>query len=112
MTDEDKLIRQFLQESIPLPEDNGFSEQVMRRLPRRPISAVWVTLGEIAVLVAGGLFLLRNVDLMQVYCNLVMQMLQWMEYLQHIDLTLNPLYFVVILVLLTVWGGNRIKALT
>lgn len=112
MTDEDKLIRQFLRESISLPEDNGFSERVMRRLPRRPISMVWTTLGEIAVLVVGSLILLWNVDLTQVFCDLVMQTLQWIAYLRHIDFTFNPLYLAVVLVLLMVWGGNRIKALT
>ena len=112
MTDEDKLIRQFLQESIPLPEDNGFSEQVMRRLPRRPISMVWIALCEIAALVVGCFFLLHHVDLTLVFCNLVMHVLQWAEYLRHIDFTFNPLYLAAVLVLLMVWGGNRIKALT
>ena len=112
MTDEDKLIREFLQKSIPLPEDNGFSERVMHRLPHRPVSTAWITMCEVTALVTGCIFLLRDVDLTQVFCNLVMYVMQWTAYLQHIDFTFNPLYLAVVLVLLMVWGANRIKALT
>ena len=112
MTDEEKLIREFLQKSIPLPEDNGFSERVMSRLPRRPVNMTWTALCEVVALTVGCLFLLRHVDLTQVFCNLVMHVLQWTAYLRHIDFTFNPLYLVAALVLLMVWGGNRIKALT
>lgn len=112
MTDEDKLIREFLQKSIPLPEDNGFSEQVMHRLPHRPVNVVWITRCEIAALVVGCLVLLYHVDLTQVFCNLMMYVMQWTAYLRHTDFTFNPLYLVVALVLLMVWGGNKIKALT
>ena len=111
MTDEDKLIREFLQKNIPLPEDNGFSEQVMRCLPYRPINTRRIATCETVALVIGCLVLLRNVDLTQVFCNLVMHVMQWTAYLQHIDFTFTPLYLVAALVLLMVWGANRIKAL-
>lgn len=113
MTDEDKLIRQFLQKNIPTPEDNGFSERVMSRLPYRPINTKWVVVGEIVTLIVGCFFLLRHVDFTKVFCDFVMHVMQWGVYLQHIDFSINPLYiFVAALALLTVWGANRIKALT
>ena len=111
MTD-DQLIRQFMQDNIRVPEDNGFSERVMRRLPHRPINTAWTTVFEVVVLAVGCLFLLSQVDSTEVFCDLSLRALQFITYLRYADFTFNPLYLVAILILLAVWGGNRIKALT
>lgn len=101
-----------MQDNIRMPEDNGFSERVMQRLPRRPINTAWTTAFEVVVLTVGCLFLLSQVDLTEVFCDLSLRALQFVTYLRYADFTFNPLYLVAILIVLAVWGGTRIKALT
>lgn len=108
MTD-DQLIRKFLQDNTSEPQDQGFSQRVMQHLPQRPISAVWTALLKIAILTIGGIILLHQVDLMQVFCNLSVKTIQIIVYLQHIEININPLYVIVTLTLLTIWGGKKIK---
>ena len=109
---DDQLVRHFLKSNIREPEDKGFSQRVMSRLPRRPINMTWVTAIEAMVLMAGIGLLLVHVDWLQVFCNASMHLLQFITYIKHIDYTINPLYIVTALVILTIWGGNKIKALT
>ena len=106
---DDELVRQFLKSNIRLPEDNGFSERVMSRLPRRSINPACITTLEIAVLVIGIVILLMRVDLLQVFCNISMHILQAIAYVRHIDITFSPFYIVVALIAFTIWGGNKIR---
>ena len=106
---DDQLVRQFLKSNIRTPEDNGFSERVMSRLPRRSISVECIWVLELVTFVIGIAFLLIRVDLLQVFCNISMQILQFIAYLRYVEFTLNPIYIIVALVALTVWGGNKIR---
>lgn len=108
MTD-DQLIRKFMLENSSEPQDNGFSQRVTQRLPRRPISAVWTTVAELTLFIIGSIILLSQVDLTQVFCNLSVRTLQFVAYLKHVEININPIYTVVTLTLLTVWGGKKIK---
>lgn len=109
---DDQLVRHFLKSNIREPEDEGFSQRVMNRLPQRPINMTWVTAIESMVLMAGIGLLLIHVDWLQVVCNASIHLLQFITYIKHIDYTINPLYIVTALVILTIWGGNKIKVLT
>lgn len=106
---DDQLIRKFLQENRREPEDNGFCEQVMSHLPQRPVNAVWITSLEIIALVAGCAILFSQIDLTQVFCNFMVRTLQFVTYLRYMDISINPLYIVAMLTLLTVWGRYKIK---
>ena len=106
---DDELVRQFLKSNIRLPEDNGFSERVMSRLPRRSINSTCITTLEITALVIGITILLMRVDLLQVFCNISMHILQIFAYIRHIDITFNPIYIIIALIALTIWGGNKIR---
>lgn len=106
---DDQLIRKFLQENCSMPEDNGFSERVMNHLPQRPVNTAWITLLEIAALAVGCVILLSQVDLTQVFCDFTVRALQFVTYLRYMDISINPLYMVAALTLLTVWGGYKIK---
>lgn len=108
MTD-DQLIRQFMQDNIRVPEDNGFSERVMQRLPHRPVNTAWTTVFEVVTLVVGCLFLLSRVDLAQAFCNISIHALQLVVYLRHVEININPLYIAAALTLLILWGGKKIK---
>ena len=109
---DDELVRHFLKSNMREPEDNGFSQRVMSRLPRRPINMAWVTALESIILIAGITLLLTRVDLLQLFCNLSMHLLQIITYIRYVDITINPLYIAAALIALTVWVGNKIKTLT
>lgn len=109
---DDHLVRQFLKSNIRTPEDNGFSERVMSRLPRRPISMAYITTIELVAFATGMALLLTRVDLPQLFCNISMHLLQAISSLRYIDLTFVPIYLVVALAALAVWGSNKIKTLT
>ena len=105
---DDALVREFLKSSSPLPADDGFSQRVMSRLPRRRLSAARITTMETAAFAIGIAILLAQVDLLQVFCNASMYVLQTFAYLRYIDIPFSPLYIVIALVALTVWGGRKI----
>ena len=109
---DDELVRHFLKSNMRESEDNGFSQRVMSRLPRRPINMVWVTALESIILIVGITLLLSRVDLLQLFCNLSMHILQFITYIKYIDITINPFYIATALITLTVWVGNKIKTLT
>lgn len=106
---DDELVRQFLKSSTHLPADEGFSQRVMSRLPRRSINPARITTLEIITFAIGIAILLAHVDLLQVFCNASTYMLQTFAYLRYTDITISPLYIVAALVALTVWGGNKIR---
>lgn len=106
---DDQLIRKFLQENRSVPEDNGFCERVMSHLPQRAVNTAWITLLEIIALVVGCAVLLSRVDLTQVFCDFTVRTLQFVAHLRYMDISINPLYMVAALTLLTVWGGYKIK---
>ena len=108
---DDQLVRQFLKSNIRVPEDKGFSQRVMSRLPQRPINMTWVTIVENIVLAVGIVLLLARVDWLQMFCDASIHILQFIAYIRYVDFTINPLYIIVALVLLTVWSGNKIKSL-
>ena len=108
---DDELIRHFLKSNKREPEDNGFSQRVMSRLPRRPINMARVTTFERITFIAGIALLLTRIDLVQVFCNVSMHTLQFIAYIKHVDFTINPLYAVIALIALTAWAGNKIKSL-
>ena len=108
MTD-DQLVRKFLRDNTRTPEDSGFSERVMQRLPHRPVSVAWVTMLELLLLTIGCVLLLRWLDLTQVVCDLAIRTLQFVTYLRYVDFTFNPLYLVAILVLIAMWGERKLK---
>ena len=109
---DDELVRHFLKSNMREPEDNGFSQRVMNRLPRRPINMAWVNALESIILIAGITLLLARVDLLQIFCNTSMHVLQFITYIKYVDFTINPLYIGAALIALTVWAGNKIKTLT
>ena len=96
---DDALVREFLKSSSPLPADDGFS---------RRLSAARITTMETAAFAIGIAILLAQVDLLQVFCNASMYVLQTFAYLRYIDIPFSPLYIVIALVALTVWGGRKI----
>ena len=108
---DDQLVRQFLKSNIRKPENKGFSQRVMTRLPRRTINLAWITALEGVVLIIGITLLLVRTDLLQVLCNISMHILQCITYMHYVDLTINPLYIVIVLIMLTAWCGNKIKTL-
>lgn len=108
---DDELVRHFLKSNMREPKDNGFSQRVMSRLPRRPINMAWVITFETITLIAGIALLLTRVDLLQVFCNVSMYTLQFIAYIRYVDFAINPLYAVIALIALTAWGGNKIKTL-
>ena len=108
---DDQLVRQFLKSNIREPEDNGFSQRVVSRLPRRSVNLTWITALEGVVLIVGIALLLVRIDLLQVLCNVSMHILQGITYMRYVDLTINPLYVAAVLVMLAVWCGNKIKTL-
>jgi len=108
MTD-DQLIRQFMQDNIRVPEDNGFSQRVMRRLPHRPVNTAWTTVFEVVTLTIGLLLLLSRVDLTQTFCDISIYALQFVAYLRHVEININPLYIAAALTMLILWGGKKIK---
>lgn len=108
MTD-DQLIRQFMQDNIRVPEDNGFSQRVMRRLPHRSVNTAWTTVFEVVTLTIGLLLLLSRVDLTQTFCDISIHALQFVAYLRHVEININPLYIAAALTMLILWGGKKIK---
>ena len=108
---DDQLVRQFLKANIRVPEDKGFSQRVMNRLPRRPINMAWITALESVAIAAGMVLLLIHVDWLQVFCNASMHILQFIAYIRYVDINITPLYVIVALVMLTMWSRNKIKTL-
>ena len=99
---DDQLVRQFLKSNIRKPENKGFSQRVMTRLSRCTINLAWINALEGVMLIIGITLLLVRTDLLQVLCNISMH---------YVDLTINPLYIVIVLIMLTAWCGNKIKTL-
>lgn len=50
---DDQLVRQFLKSNIRKPENKGFSQRVMTRLPQCTINLAWITALEGVVLIIG-----------------------------------------------------------
>ena len=107
---DDQLVRHFLKSNIREPEDKGFSQRVMNRLPRRSIDMAWVTTFERFVLAVGIALPLIHIDWAQVFCNTSMHILQFIVYIRYVDFTIKPLYIITALAMLTAWSANKIKS--
>ena len=100
----DELIRKFLQENVTQPDDNGFSERVMRHIPR--YTPVWIALLKAVLLVAAALLVFFYFDLWTIICNKIVELIQWIAYAKHTSL--SPLLLLIPAGLLA-YGADRLK---
>lgn len=105
--DEDKMIKDFLSAGFVEVEDNGFSDRVMRRIPRmRPI---WLSILQGVALTTLAAFAFFLFDGWGWICN---QTVIVIEKLVSIHYTgINPLTWVALLALVIWYGADRVKNL-
>ncbi|MBR6286422.1 MAG: DUF5056 domain-containing protein [Bacteroidaceae bacterium] len=112
MTDNDKLLKQFLIQNQKPIEDNGFTEGVMRRIPSQRkdyrIMFVWTLIGIIGALVPLILFG-ANLNLEGVFSDLIPSKLS-LESLLKVENLKYVIGFVVLYFLCVVEGLNYMRS--
>ena len=103
--DEDKMIKDFFSAGLAEVEDNGFSERVMRRIPKmRPI---WLSVLEGVVLTALAVLAFFYFDGWGLLCSRAVTAIEKLGSIQHTGI--NPLAWVALLLLVAWYGADRIK---
>lgn len=112
MTDNDKLLKQFLTQNQKPIEDNGFTEGVMRRIPSQRkdyrIMLVWTLIGIIGALVPLILFG-ANLNLERAFSDLIPSKFS-LEALLKVENLKYVIGFVVLYFLCVVEGLNYMRS--
>ena len=112
MTDNDKLLKQFLTQNQKPIEDNGFTEGVMRRIPSQRkdyrIMFVWTLIGIIGALVPLILFG-ANLNLERAFSDLIPSKFS-LEALLKVENLKYVIGFVVLYFLCVVEGLNYMRS--
>lgn len=105
--DEDKMIKEFFSAGMTEVEDNGFSDRVMRHIPKmRPL---WVSLVHAVLLTALAVWAFFYFDGWGLLCNRVVFIVEKLASIRHTGI--NPLTWLALLILAAWCGADRIKSL-
>lgn len=100
----DEQIREFFATHSLKPEENGFSERVMRRIP--PRTPLWIRIARIVLPLAAAAIAFHHLDVMHIISNGLVNIIQWLAYARHTNI--NPLVIVSLLGL-AAYGADKIK---
>lgn len=106
--DDDKMIKDFFAAHSAEIDDNGFTDRVMRRIPKmRPI---WLSVLHGVLLTAMAIFAFYYFDGWGLLCNRAVIIIEKLACIRHTGI--NPLTWVALLGLAMWYGIDRIKSLT